>query len=321
MGTLFTANAVQASASTDYSYAGLVVERGCSGFSVSSASLVGIYAGADGIKRGLCMGTAHTFIDPDTKVLTSKAAKIIFADQCQKSDFTDPRQGVRIRQIFYPESYGISNGEGQDDICLFTTEDLPDWVQKIAFYTGTGYAKKPSNEAEVVGYGNMYPPGATKEAKCDYSRKTGRTRVTYYSAEKDLRGRPCFRTCLKGTIPSPTMQVTGFMNGFDVAEIELRSRSNSLYICAHERQVSFSNTCSGAPLVFNTKDGHRVAGVFSQTSADKLGGKFEEFPLILHTFTPVPGNPWLLKMAEQFETDGNIAALPEGVIAAELFRI
>lgn len=285
------------------------------GLELASGTLVGLYApeGEMGPKKGICLTTAHTFLDKDLRPL-----------DCRVPSFsTSPSiviggAGADVESIYMPTDVRMESGAGINDICLFITGYLPDTmtVKTLPLYTGQGYKAKPNLEGMVVGYGPMYKAGATCETKHDMKRHSGYISTTFYSAEQDFRDRPVFRTLLRGSLTRTEILKEQFMNAFSNTpddKLQLRMRKGDLFVCAHKNQSSPASGCSGGPLVLNTSLGLRVAGVFSQTSLETLGiSLFDDKPLVAHTFEAVPSHPWILSCTEQFCETGEIVT-PEGI--------
>jgi hypothetical protein len=291
-------------------YCGSIQTFTSQGIAIASGTLVGLYApeGDMGPKKGIGLTTAHTFLDKDLLPLNFKSSSF-----STSHTIVIGGTGADIESISMPTGVGMENGQGINDICLFTTGYLaaPMTIKTLPLYTGQGYKAKPNLEGMILGYGSMYKAGATHETEYDLARHKGYTSTTFYSAETDFRNRPVFRTFLKGSLTKAEILQEGFLNGFSNAagdDAKLHMKTGYLFVKAHKNQSSPGSGCSGGPLVFNTSIGPRLAGVFSQTSLETLGmSLFDKKPLVTHTFEAVPAHPWLHECVEQFCATGNIA--------------
>lgn len=296
-------------------YCGSIQVPTLKGIDLASGTIVGLYApeGESGPKKAIGLTTAHTFLDETFQPLVCRPP---FFSTNASIDLS--KKGSAVERVYIPTDTRIEDGQGINDICLFTTRFLPDsmTVKVLPLYTGQGYKAKPNLEGMIVGYGSMYKAGATVEKKNDLKRHSGYTCTTFYSAEQDIRKRPVFRTFLRGSLTTEEILKEQFMNGFsntDDDKLQLVTSRSSLFVCAHKNQSSPASGCSGGPLVFNTSLGPRVSGVFSQTSLETLGmSMFGDKPLVMHTFEAVPSHTWLLSCVEEFCTTGQIT-VSEGI--------
>jgi hypothetical protein len=292
--SIFKDSALEAAEKMNYS--GRITLTNKSGMAIASGALVSLYTSENGAKRALGLTTAHTFLDNELQ--PEAYDSVTFS--------TDGFHSTTIQTAFIPNSLKMQHGQRVNDISLFLTGELPEKMDAttMPLYTGVGYSSRPNLEAFVVGYGNMYEPGATRELCSDYKRRRGFTSTTFYSKETDFKGHPCFRTFLKGSLTTEEIMRERFINGFSNTlddKIQLKFGKKDLWVCAHKNQVSFSSACSGSPLIFKTSTGFKVAGVLSQTSIETLDAPlFEKQPLVVHTFEAVPSHPWLVECAAKF---------------------
>jgi len=329
---LFFGNAVDASRSDldplyaksarTKDYTAMVGVFSKTGAKIASATFLGVY-GSGEEKYAIGLTTAHSFVDaPSTPVDTLQLEDVTSVEVFCGPDPSDrfikrctrdsKHHGIKVNRLFIPKGYCMQNGQGINDICLFVTDPIPKKVtiKTLPLYGGvlTGYTHL---SGMVIGTGVLYEPKATKNRKLDYIRRKAFTCVTYYDVNQDLRGAPCFRTFLKGTLSSSVIERTGFMNGFSKEDnridYAIPSTTKKIWIDAHKKQVSFGQGSSGSSLIVNS-DGLKVVAVLSQTSLETIGTRtpYNDYPLVCTRYEPVSQHPWLKECVDEFMISGRV---------------